>query len=40
MTKSISGSARPGGRMKTTPQEPEEEKAEERKAVGIGGGRT
>lgn len=31
-------SARPGGRMKTIPQETEEEKAKERKALGMAGG--
>lgn len=40
VTKSVSGSARPESRMKTSPQEPEEDKAEEWKSVGVRGGRT
>lgn len=38
MTKGGFRSARPGGRMETIPQETEEEKAKERKAMGMGEG--
>lgn len=37
VTKGLSGSTSPGGRMKTMPQEMKEEKVEERKAMGMGG---
>lgn len=37
VTKGVSGGARIGGRMKNMPQETEDEKAGERKAVGVGG---
>lgn len=38
VTKGTSGSTRPGGRMKTTPQGTEEKEARERKVIGWGGG--